>query len=252
MNEFLPGTHPHYRHDFTVRMGEVNRAGKVGIATLCGYLQEVATWNGTQMGFGLVDLLKIQRTWMLSHLTVEVSSSLEWNDTFTMQTWPSGARGSLVATRDFIGRDGQGRVILAATSEWLFVDTSTKKIVRLPQSLLSKIIPGTPRVALSEAPPPDPKEFPVAQSEKITVRHSDIDVNLHANNTRYVDWMMEPVIETKGMAQPNRIEIFFKLGATETDIVHSAVSREEGGIIRHRLTRESDGAVLAVAVSRWA
>jgi len=251
MNSSIPGTHPHYSHDFTVRMGEVNREGKVGIAAVCGYLQEVATWHAALLGFGLRDLIATGRTWMLSHLTVEAYSTLEWNNRFTLQTWPSGTRGSLVATRDFIGRDAQGHVIIAATSEWLFVDTSAGKIVRLPETLTSRVSPDTPRVALSEAPPPDPKEWPVAHSEKITVRHSDIDVNRHANNTRYVDWMFEPLTETKGMAQPNRIEIFYKLGATDTDIVLSAVSREEDGIIRHRLTRESDGATFAVAVSRW-
>ena len=233
-------------------MSDLDRHGRTTVSALCVYLQEAASSHASLLGFGFEGIERDRRTWMLSRLIVDITAPLRWHDTLHLQTWPSGARGSLIATRDFLGRTATGELLLAATSEWVYIDTSTGRIARLPAELARHVPPGTPRVALSEAPVPDTQEWPPTATEDITVRHSDIDLNQHANNTRYTDWMFEPLDDAQRAQYPDRVDILYKLGVRDTDTVRSAVSAEERGILRHRLTRASDGALFAAAISRWA
>ena len=242
---------PHFFQTFTVRMGELNREGVVAMPTLCGYLQDAASAHANTLGFGLGDLAAMNRTWMLSRMTVESTARLQRGDTLTLETWPQGVRRNLIAVRDFIGRDKDGNVLLVATSEWLFVDTQTKRIVRVPDYFSALTPPGTPHVPIAETPPPALDAWQEVATETITVRHSDIDLNRHVNNTRYADWLLEPIIDTKGCAQPKRLDILYKAAATDADTIRSSASAETDGIIRHRLTRASDNATLVIALSHW-
>ena len=255
---------PHFFQTFTVRMGELNREGVVAVPTLCGYLQDIATDHAASLGFGLQDLIAMNRTWMLSRLTLETTARLQRGDTLTLETWPQGVRRNLIAVRDFIGRDKDGNVILMATSEWLFVDTQTKRIVRVPDyfvtmtnnfqrgaSLLTCDAPEHLLRKSGDLRHVDSEAWQAATTETITIRHSDIDVNRHVNNTRYADWLLEPLIDTKGCMQPARLDILYKAAATDADTIRSSVSAEENGIIRHRLTRVGDNATLVVATTHW-
>jgi len=250
-NTSLPGSHPHHADTFAIRMCDVDRHGRATMASLCTHLQEVATAHGHNLGFGLEALAKDQRTWMLSRIIVDLKKPLRWRDTLHLQTWPSSVRNSLLAMRDFVGRDEKGEVILVAICDWLYVDTAAGRIARIPASFAAVTPEGTPHVTLSEAPAPDAKGWEVVKAVDITVRHSDIDVNQHANNTRFADWMFEPLEGAKSDQFPNRIDIVYKVGVRDADIVRSSISEEKDGIIRHRLTRASDGTLFAAAVSRW-
>ena len=232
-------------------MGELNREGVVAVPSLCGYLQDAASAHAATLGFGLGDLAAMGRTWMLSRLIVETTARLRWNETLVIETWPQGVRRNLIAIRDFIGCDGAGNVLLTATSEWLFIDTRAGRIARVPEYFSEFTPPGTPHVPIPDTPPPSLDPWDEAAAETITVRHSDIDVNQHVNNTRYADWLLEPLVDTKGCAQPMKIDILYKVAATDADTIRSCVSPEEDGLIRHRLARASDGVTLAVAVSQW-
>ncbi len=107
--------------------------------------------------------------------------------TFALTTWSRGAK-RLRAYRDFSGCDDNGREIIRATSEWMVLDSKTRKPVVVDNQLnthaldrcvfpdtIKRLRPGTPE-----------KEI-----RSLKVRYSSLDANGHVNNTEYLRWSFD-------------------------------------------------------------
>jgi acyl-ACP thioesterase len=109
----------------------------------------------------------------------------KWNDEFTIKTWPSGYTRA-IATREFVGKDQDGRELFRASSEWMVLDKQNnrpKNLFRLDLGLPKtgvKALPGQ----LSRLEPQDNYHH----VEQVCVPYSSIDLNGHVNNTEYVRW----------------------------------------------------------------
>ncbi len=123
--------------------------------------------------------------WVLSRLEIRVTEFPKWGDRIRLFTGGRGA-DKLFAFREFMIWDQNERVIARAMSSWLLLNSETKRIQRPEQVLPPALF--------------DPNSKPTWQPEKITVvgetiaaeeirvRHSDLDLNNHVNNTSYIRW----------------------------------------------------------------
>jgi acyl-CoA thioesterase FadM len=125
-------------------------SNRIALPAYCNNLQEAAGNHARELGLGIRELRDAGFTWMLSRLRLAVEAYAAWRDAVCIRTWPSGIRGRLIATRDFDVRDGAGAPLLLGVSEWLYVDTATLKIARLPPAFAALAPAGTPRVAVPE------------------------------------------------------------------------------------------------------
>ena len=253
---FLRDDFAHLDRTIEVRLSDLDPFGHLALSRLCGHLQDAAGDHATRLGCGLNEIIPQKRTWMMSRLTLDLLKPLGINDTLLLRTWPSGVRRGLVAMRDFVGLDSAGEPVFAAASEWLFIDTERLRITRLPESLLALMNDAIPHVALSDDTPTPAiaADWTPAVATNLFTRHSDLDINHHANNTRYSDWFLEPLApEFVAAHRLSHIDITFKTGASFRETVESAVSAPAADTpITHRLRRIADNATLAVATSRWA
>ena len=92
--------------------------------------------------------------------------------------------------RDFLIFDDGQNVIAKATTAWLLINTVKKRITD-PATLPIPISYQTETHALREYP-----EKIIAQNEKTivfnkTFHYTDIDVNSHVNNTRYIELVLD-------------------------------------------------------------
>ena len=170
---------------FTVRTYECQADGSIRMNSLMQYLQEIAAVHAEQLGFGYGRLNEISSYWVLSNIRIEITRLPKWNDEVTVQTWPSGYT-RLIATREFICKDGYGCELFSACSEWLILDKQSnraKNIFHLDLGLPQtgpKALPGElKRLELRN----DYREV-----ERVRVPYSSIDLNGHVNNTEYVRW----------------------------------------------------------------
>jgi acyl-ACP thioesterase len=240
-----------WREAFTVRAHEMDAAGVAAPARLCDYLQEAAGNHAHHLGFDIATLRQRGFTWMLTRLRVRLTRLPAWREAITIETWPSGTRGRLIATREFIGRDAAGAELLRATSDWLYVEVATRRICRVPEALMPCVPQGHPHaLPPDDARPPD-LETPT-WSVTLPVRRSDLDLNQHVNNVRYVEWMMEPIPTTfTDTHQVAELEILFRQGAELGDTAVSHAAPVDDNAILHRIVRTSDNAVLVIARTRW-
>ena len=241
-----------WHEPFTVRAYEMDAAGCASPAALCDYLQEAAGNHARHLGFDIAALQLHGHTWMLSRLRVRLLRPPAWRETLTVETWPSGIRGRLIATREFIVRDAAGAEVLRAFSEWLYVDVASRRICRVPAEL-AQFSPTDrpPALPLDDGRPPE-IENP-AWAVTLPVRRCDLDLNNHVNNVRYIEWLFEPLpTECTATRQVTAMEILYRQGAEYGDSAISQAAPSGADTILHRIVRTSDHAVLVLARTRWA
>jgi medium-chain acyl-[acyl-carrier-protein] hydrolase len=249
---------------FPVHTYELDPELRLSIPALAGFLQEAAGHNAHAQGYSFLQLLEKNLTWMLSRLRLRLRELPGWKAQLTVQTWPSGLE-RLFALRDFRILEGE-RAIGVATSAWLMLDLQSRRLVR-PESFRDwqEIIHPERSVAvgLEKLPGVDGSEPPL-QERELPVRYADLDINLHVNNTRYVEWLLEAVpLEILRDRRLAELDIDFLAGAEHGERILSRAYSEGPRpgrqpqahlnelAFRHILLRQGDGREVARARSLW-
>ena len=214
-------------YQFRVRSYECGPDGRATLPTICNYLQEAASLNAATLGFGKDDFAAKGEniSWVLTRMVVKMSRYPIWSDEVTVETFPRGGR-KIVAWRDFEVKDAQGATLGLATTEWMLIDLSSRKIVAVPEKVFAANDPANVPVLGLE--PFSKFRFPadaeVRQHETFTAMKSQIDLNGHVNNVHYIDWMLEPC-ESRC---PAEMEIVFRSETFAGDEVRVETAAADG------------------------
>lgn len=248
---------------FPVRTYELDAAERLSISALAGFLQEAAGHNAHSLGFSPMQLLERDRTWVLSRLRLRLRELPGWQAQVAVQTWPSGL-DRLFALRDFRILS-EAREIGAAVSSWLVLDANSRRLIR-PESIRDwqgMIHPERSLALGLEKLPGIEEGNPPLQERELPVRYADLDLNLHANNIRYVEWLLEAVplavLRERRLAE---LDIDYLAEAGHGERVLSRAYEAEpapaapqapgaGRAFRHIVLRQGDGRELARARSAW-
>jgi medium-chain acyl-[acyl-carrier-protein] hydrolase len=170
---------------------ETGPDGKLSLYSLFNYLQDIASDHAIRLGFGRDDLMRQNRFWVLSRIYAEIEQMPKWKESIILKTWPNGT-DKLFALRNFEATYPDGRHIASATSSWLILDRTTKKVQR-PDAILSEFYSDL-----------DPNQSPIRYASRLesagenagsskpyTIKVSDLDINLHTNNVRYLTWVSD-------------------------------------------------------------
>ena len=177
--------------DICIPCYDTDRRAFLKPAAFMDFAQEIAYWAANDLGFGY-DTLHVHHTaWVLTRTHIHFEEPLSWRDNVTLYTWHKGASG-LFYLRDFDLRDASGRSRVKATTSWVVIDERTRRMVR-PEDLKDLLDPDM-KVDDAIAEPVQkivlPKGDPEMTGEH-TVSYSDLDINGHTNNSRYVVWAMD-------------------------------------------------------------
>ena len=237
---------------FLVRAHESGTDNHVTLPCYCNYLQEIAGEHANRLGLGIHTLQNENLTWMLGHLHLIIHRYAAWQEKVHVRTWPAGMRGKLTAQRDFLATGGDGKPLLQGVSEWLYVDLTTHRPVRLPEEFVALAPEGTPRSGVPELEGKIPDIEQAEWSCALTVRRSDHDFNNHVNNVHYIEWGLECLPEDLLQKQQvKRLDITFKASALCGDTVICEASPLPHSVILHRIRRASDNATLATLRTEW-
>ncbi|MBO6166747.1 MAG: hypothetical protein J6P13_00160 [Kiritimatiellae bacterium] len=237
----------HGAYDFKVRSYECSKYGIATLPTICNYLQEAASLSAEELKFSKSNFAESGNniSWVLTRLRVKMSRYPRWGENVCVLTFPRGGR-KITAWRDFVlyGSGGSDEVIGCATSEWMIIDLSTRKIVPVPQRVFA--LANTEREPVLGTSPFAPKlKFPesgTACRMEFKAQNSHIDLNGHVNNSHYVEWLMEPF--EGGMA--NEFEIVFRSETFAGEKVVLEVAKDDDGVSMHRVS-SADGETHAIA-----
>ena len=177
-----------FTKEYRVHVYETGPDGKLSLFSLFDYMQDIASDHAVKLGFGRDDLMRDNHFWVLSRIYVEIDVWPSWEDNITLTTWPNGT-DKLFALRNYEVTFPDGRHIASGTSSWLILDRATKRVQR-PDTLLthfsSDFIPQSSplRYASKIESASGDGNF----SDSFRIKISDLDVNLHTNNVRYLKW----------------------------------------------------------------
>jgi len=203
-----------FERTFTISGSDVDPHDRVRVDALAVMLQESAAHHADIWGMSIPSLMTAGRTWVLARLAIELEGQRPaWKDEVVVETWSSGFRGHIAGREYVVRRRGSDAVVARAASAWFILDLATRRPVRLSEyegrdAAESERVSGVALEGKIALPSSDAREVPLA------VRASDLDLNGHVNNTRYLAWLYEAVPpELLAANRMRRVEIHY-LGET--------------------------------------
>lgn len=179
-----------YNEKHRITYYDLDMAGRMKISALLRMVHIAADIDATRLGIGFSEMSRLNMTFILQRFALRMARMPEYNEVVQLRTWPdSVARGTFLRKGDM--RDENGTKIMEWTSLWILFDTAERKILK--PTVLFDAVPefkeaasGTDYGILPERIilPDSCEEF---SRYTHTVRFSEVDTNIHMNNSIYGD-----------------------------------------------------------------
>ncbi len=243
-----------FEKEYRVHVYETGPEGKLNLYSLFNYMQDIASDHAVKLGFGRDDLMRDNRFWVLSRIYAVITEWPVWGDSIIVQTWPNGT-DKLFALRNYEVRFPDGRHIASGTSSWLILDLTTKKVQR-PDSILSQY-----NFNLHNELSPvryAAKIDPAAENGQVSplfrIKVSDLDLNLHTNNVRYLKWACDSYsLEFVMNNEPQSAEINYLAESRfdEEIMIRTSVENQNDSFCNHSIFRTNDNKELCRIRIEW-
>lgn len=178
-------------YGFTAEPFHCDLTHKLFLGHLGNHILNAAEFHASGRNFGMERLMPINRTWVLSRLSIEMDTMPSENQAFQVATWVESAM-KYFTNRNFEIIADNGQTIGYARSVWAMIDTGTRQ----PADILA-IGDGEINNWLCDKPCPIAKPSRVKIPTEphllktIDTVYSDIDVNGHVNSVKYIDHVLD-------------------------------------------------------------
>ena len=176
---------PIYVKEFEVSPVAVDQFGRLKASRLLAYLQDVAGDHSAILGTDQHALMDKNLFWAVIRHRVQITRLPQSGEKLRIETWPMPTTRTAYP-RSTIAYDEAGNECFRSISLWILMDAASRAMVLPGKSGVE--VGGLLRGCELRAPSSIlPKEMGSLQ-ERI-VRYTDLDINGHMNNCRYLDWV---------------------------------------------------------------
>ena len=173
---------PIYTKKFHIPSFAADRFDRLKPSYLLGLAQEVAGDHSALLG---ADYANTGLYWVVTRLKVQITRLPTSGETVTLETWPMPTT-RVAYPRSTIAYDEAGQEIFRMLSLWVLMDPASRAMVLPGKSGVA--IEGTVR-GLEPAIPRSLAPQAMENQMLRRVHYTQLDVNGHMNNTRYLDWV---------------------------------------------------------------
>ncbi len=159
---------------------------------LGNHLLNAADYHSSDRGFGMRSLNKINKTWVLSRLVIEMDEMPVRYENFYVETWVESAM-RYFTNRNFHVQSEDGRSLGYGRSIWALIDTETRQptsIMDIRDGELANWVEPT-----RECPIPKPGRVKMSSDAplvaEIKAAYNDVDVNGHVNSVKYIEHVLD-------------------------------------------------------------
>ena len=207
----------------TVKSYETDINGNLRLFSFMNIVQELAGRHADCLGFGYEDLKKDNIAWVLARMQVKFIRIPVWKENITVETWHKGG-DRLFWDRDFIVSDRDKNEIILATSSWVTIDTLTRRLRKATPiekdykglNLRDALTDNAEKIIL-------PTDMKYEKSK--TVTFSDLDINDHTNNAKYIEWATDIIpLGTVSGKPPVSMTVNFNLESRYGDKIDFYIS----------------------------
>ncbi|WP_136083274.1 acyl-[acyl-carrier-protein] thioesterase [Pontiella desulfatans] len=216
------------------------------LPVFCRFMQEAAYFHAEHLGVGHSQLSPSGISWVLARMRIEIGRLPKWGESIRLRTWPSN-RDRLFYHRDFEITDGDGKLLLLASTAWFVIDIRKRQRI-IPDWWETANFPVGAKVFRSKLE--RLKSYGCEGGEPMAVNYGDLDQNGHVNNVRYMEWILNSL--PREFHQSNRlqsIEVNYLAEAVYGHQVSICASEPEPLVFDHAI--RADGADLFRARSVW-
>ena len=194
---------------YQVLVNDVDFTKKLKPSAAFNYFQEIASLHSDNLGIGFNTIEKEQGVvWVLIRMRVEMLRYPVWNEEIILETWPIIPK-RFHFERDFFMKDLKDNIIAKAISMWVIIDVKTRELrnsetiaIDYPEIIPKRAIESN----LGKIKPVGERKI----AYKRIIGCSDIDMNGHLNNSKYIDFIMDCfTIDDLRKYQANSIQVCY-------------------------------------------
>lgn len=239
-----------YVENIKVKYSEMDHNQALKPFTMLNYLQDIASKNAEDLGFGYSYITPKNIAWFLIKYRMEFEDYPAGVYDLILKTQPRGYN-KLFAYRDFEFYNAEkllGRVF----SVWSLVDIDSRALIPVAAAL-----DNNSKMPQFQKQDDDlcfdkiklPEHFDT--EKEFEVRYNDLDVNEHANNGNYIVWAFEPLnFEFKTSHKIKTLDMIYKKEVKYGEKVISQVQFTDELLSVHRLKNTKDEDICIIQC-RW-
>lgn len=181
-----------YTRDWKVLASDVDRYQHLRMSRIFQLLQELSIAHTEELGFPRETTLDRGMLWVISRMQVELMRPISYDEKICMTSSPEKML-HMIYPRRYEILDQKGETIGRAIALWMLIDSVSRRFC----------MPGTSHVII-DGPEPDKEQsypeglpsFEPLKETAHTVTYSELDLNGHVNNTRYLNWIDDLLPDT--------------------------------------------------------
>lgn len=183
-----------YKEELVLRTCHCDLMGTWRPSAILETMQETAINHASLIGLSRNALLEKNAIWVVSRCEVVMDRYPKVTERISIETFPMPMRRWFFP-RYFIFRDDAGNEIGRAGSLWAMIDLNTRHLARIEG--VQDLMPDNSDLSAPLGLPSTVCEVPgELESHVFQASYTDLDCNMHVNNTKYMDW----VCNTLGVA----------------------------------------------------
>ena len=176
-----------FEKNFYLETSYVDEYLELKLSSLFLMMQDVATEHAEILGVGKNQTIDKNLFWVITRYSVSINKLPKYLDKVTVRTYP-GKNMKFIFPRYFEVLSETGELLIKASSTWVVVDRDTHKVNMDP--FHGQLLPEEHHEGEEELPIKVTKRE-TSLIENRVVRYSDIDLNRHLNNTRYIEYIVD-------------------------------------------------------------
>lgn len=153
---------------------------------LLNLFSQIATVNAMKIGVWNQAMMS-QYGWVVAKQYLHLDEPIRYQDEIELSTTIS--KGSFVSFPRYYYIKKNQKVIGTCSSVWTLLDIQKRRMVS-PQKI-GIIFPEVSKEPLLDLPPMIQKNLEMTYIKDREVLYSDVDINQHMNNTRYIQWALD-------------------------------------------------------------
>lgn len=222
-----------YTEDFTLSTLICDEDDRLTLWGLARLFQDVAGDHSDSLGVGFEGLKPQNKAWVLTHVYYNILRLPSAGERLILKTWPKPDNG-LIAPRDYQLIDAEGNICATSASNWVILDTVSRKVCRLRDIIKSfemEHIDATKYSKLDKISMPSD----LTHLKHIDIPYSALDHTRHVNNAEYMKWICDAIPEicqprSTGRPEIREFEINYlketKYGDQNTELLYKKVDNK--------------------------
>ncbi|BBE17665.1 acyl-ACP thioesterase [Aquipluma nitroreducens] len=184
----------YFEKQFELRYFEMNKFGEASSTAILTLLEETAADHCYAINHSLFDLEKQNIGWVLLSGIMEMDYYPAYKEKIVIRTWLS-KYSTIKGFRENIIYNEQGRIIGRAKGLWVFFDIDRRRPIQIPDAIKDKWLYFNEESINHDIT----KKIDIIDSsdhiKEFKINRFDVDTNLHVNNIRYLQWLIESIPE---------------------------------------------------------